>query len=223
MKKLNVLIALFFVSCSFAQEKEVATVTEKPKFYFTYGINAQVHDELNIDKKLEDAGLPTIKSFTPELFIGMTVFGKKYSGDLDFGFLNSKNDEASNKNRYIGFTTRLRVHYNLINKTKVAFTSGLNLSYTTGELIVYTKNNSIDLDDLNPINNVGNLSVKNAMFYAGPSASLYLFNDKSTKIRLNVGYEFAFTNGKWKSDYADVDNTVKEQGNNRFVFGLTIL
>lgn len=226
MKKLNVLIALFFVSCSFAQEKEVEKTlekSEKPKFYFTYGINAQVHDELNIDKKLESAGLPTIKSFTPEFFIGMTVFGKKLSGDLDFGFLNSKNDEGSNENRYIGFTTRLRVHYNLINKTKVAVTTGLNLSNTTGELIVFTKGNSIDLNDLNPINNVGNLSIKNSLFYVGPSASLYLFNDKSTKIRLNVGYEFAFTNGKWKSDYADVNNTVKEQGNNRFVFGLIIL
>ena len=223
MKKLNVLIALFFVSCSFAQEKEAKTVSEKPKFYFTYGINAQVQDDLNINKKLENAGLPTVKSFTPELFIGMTLFDKKFSSDIDFGFLNSKNDAGSNENRYIGFTARLRVHYNLINKTKVALTTGLNLSNTTSELIVFTKNNSIDLNDLNPINNVGNLSIKNNMLYVGPSASLYLFNDKSTKVRLNVGYEFAFTNGKWKSDYADVNNTVKEQGNNRFVFGFTIL
>ncbi|WP_298118498.1 hypothetical protein [Flavobacterium sp.] len=223
MRNLNVLIALFFVSWSFAQETETSSTKEKPKFYFTYGINAQVQDELNIDKKLQNAGLPTVKSFTPELFVGMTFFDKKFSGDLDFGFLNSKNDRGSNENRYIGFTTRLRVHYNVINKTKVALTTGLNLSNTIGELILFTKNNSIDLNDLTPINNVGNLSIKNNMFYAGPSASLYLFNDKSTKLRLNVGYEFAFTNGKWKSDYADVDNTVKEQGNNRFVFGFTIL
>lgn len=223
MRKWNVLIALFFVSWSFAQDTETKTTKEKPKFYFTYGINAQVQDELNIDKKLQSAGLPTVKSFTPEFFIGMTFFDKKFSGDLDFGFLNSKNDRGGNENRYIGFTTRLRVHYNLINKTKVALTTGLNLSNTSSELIVFTKNNSIDLNDLTPINNVGNLSVKNNMFYFGPSASLYLFNDKSTKVRLNVGYEFAFTNGKWKSDYADVDNTVKEQGNNRFVFGITLL
>jgi hypothetical protein len=222
MRNLKVLIALFFVSWSFAQEKE-GTTTEKPKFYFTYGLNAQVQDELNIDKKLKAAGLPEVNSFTPEFFIGMTMFGKKYSGDLDFGFLNSKNDTGNNENRYIGFTTRLRVHYNLINKEKVAFTTGLNLSNTIGELIVYTKNNSIDLNDLTPANNVGNLSVKNSMFYVGPSASLYLFNNKSTKLRLNIGYEFAFTNGKWKSDYADVNNTVKEQGNNRFVFGITLL
>ncbi len=223
MRNFKVLIALFFVSCTFAQEKEVAATTDKPKFYFTYGINAQVQDELNIDKKLQAAGLPEVNSFTPEFFIGMTLFGKKYSGDLDFGFLNSKNDAGSNENRYIGFTTRLRVHYNLINKEKIAFTTGLNVSNTIGELIVYTKNNTIDLNDLTPINNVGNLSVKNSMFFVGPSASLYLFNNKSTKIRLNVGYEFAFTNGKWKSDYADVNNTIKEQGNNRFVFGITLL
>lgn len=223
MKNLKVLIALFFVSWSFAQEKEGTTTSEKPKFYFTYGLNAQVQDELNIDKKLKTAGLPEVNSFTPEFFIGMTLFGKKYSGDIDFGFLNSKNEAGNNENRYIGFTTRLRVHYNLINKEKVAFTTGLNLSNTTGELVVFTKNNVIDLNDLTPANNVGNLSLRNNLFFVGPSASLYLFNNKSTKLRVNVGYEFAFTNGKWKSDYADVNNTVKEQGNNRLVFGITLL
>jgi hypothetical protein len=223
MRNLKVLIALFFVSLSFAQEKEGTTTTEKPKFYFTYGLNAQVQDELSIDKKLKAAGLPEVNSFTPEFFIGMTLFGKKYSGDIDFGFLNSKNEAGNNENRYIGFTTRLRVHYNLINKEKVAFTTGLNLSNTTGELVIFTKNNLIDLNDLTPANNVGNLSLRNNLFFVGPSASLYLFNNKSTKLRLNVGYEFAFTNGKWKSDYADVNNTVKEQGNNRLVFGITLL
>jgi hypothetical protein len=223
MRNLKVLIALFFVSLSFAQEKEGTTTTEKPKFYFTYGLNAQVQDELSIDKKLKAAGLPEVNSFTPEFFIGMTLFGKKYSGDIDFGFLNSKNEAGNNENRYIGFTTRLRVHYNLINKEKVAFTTGLNLSNTTGELVIFTKNNLIDLNDLTPANNVGNLSLRNNLFFVGPSASLYLFNNKSTKLRVNVGYEFAFTNGKWKSDYADVNNTVKEQGNNRLVFGITLL
>jgi len=223
MRNLKVLIALFFVSCSFAQEKEETTTPDKAKFYFTYGLNAQVQDELIINKKLKAAGLPEVNSFTPEFFIGMTVFGKKYSGDIDFGFLNSKNDAGNNENRYIGFTTRLRVHYNLINKEKIAFTTGLNLSNTLGELHVYSKNNAFDLNDLTPANNTGNVVLKNSLFYVGPSASLYLFNNKSTKLRLNVGYEFAFTNGKWKSDYADVNNTVKEQGNNRFVFGITLL
>ncbi|MBC8883850.1 hypothetical protein H9X57_12335 [Flavobacterium piscinae] len=39
-------------------------------------------------------------------------------------------------------------------------------------------------------------------------------------IRLNVGYEFAFTNGKWKSDYASVSNSVKENGQNRLMVGV---
>lgn len=223
MRKLNVLIALFFVSWSFAQEKEASTSTEKTKFYFTYGVNAQVHDRLNIDDKLQSAGLPTVRSFTPEFFIGMTFFDKKFSGDVDFGFLSSKNDNASNENKYTGFTTRLRVHYNVINKEKIAFTTGLNFSNTISDLNIYSSNNTIDLNDLTPVNNIGNVSLRNSMFYVGPSASVYLFKNKSTKLRLNAGYEFAFTNGKWKSDYANVINTVKEQGNNRFVFGITLL
>jgi len=222
MKNLKFLIALLFVSWSFAQESETPT-TEKPKFYFTYGINAQVQDKLNIDSKLQNVGLPALNSFTPELFVGMTLFGQKFSGDVDFGFLNSKNESGTNSNRYIGFTTRIRAHYNIVNKEKIAFTGGLNISNTTGELIVYANNNVFDVNNLNPINNLGTVSLRNTMFFAGPSASLYLFNNKKTKIRLNAGYEFAFTNGKWKSDYASVLNTVKEQGNNRFVFGISLL
>ena len=223
MRNLNLLIALFFVSWSFAQETKTNTIKEKPKFYFTYGVNAQVQDKLNIDAKLQNAGLPTVKSFTPEFFIGMTLFDKEFSGDIDFGFLSSKNDRASSENKYTGFTTRLRVHYNVVNKEKIAFTTGLNFSNTISDLNIYSLNNTIDLNDLTPTNNIGNVSLRNSMFYVGPSASVYLFKNKSTKLRLNAGYEFAFTNGKWKSDYANVINTVKEQGNNRFVFGITLL
>jgi len=51
----------------------------------------------------------------------------------------------------------------------------------------------------------------------------YFFKNKSTPIRLNVGYEFAFSKGNWKSDYGSVLNSVNEKGNNRLVFGLTIM
>lgn len=223
MKKIILPLVLFVTSLTLAQETPSEIKTDKVKAFFTYGLNFQVHDEYAINTKLKQAGLPELKTTTPELFLGMTFFGKKYSGDLDFGFLNSKNESGTNENKYIGFTTRLRVHYNVVNKEKIAFTTGLNISNTTGELNVYSKNNSIDFNNLNPDSNSGHVSVRNNLYYAGPSASFYFFKNKSTPIRLNVGYEFAFSKGNWKSDYGSVLNSVNEKGNNRLVFGLTIM
>jgi hypothetical protein len=58
------------------------------------------------------------------------------------------------------------------------------------------------------------------MLFAGPSVGV-LFKNKNKVIgRLNIGYEFALTNGKWKSDFGSVQNTVREQGVNRFMVGI---
>lgn len=223
MKKIILPVLLLVATLTTAQETNSEKNPDKLKAFFTYGVNLQVHDEFAINSKLNQAGLPELKTTTPELFLGMTFFGKKYSGDLDFGFLNSKNENDANENKYIGFTTRLRVHYNVINKEKIAFTTGLNISNTTGELNIYSKNNPIDLNNLVPDFNSGHVSLRNNLYYAGPSASVYFFKNKTTQLRLNVGYEFAFSKGNWKSDYGNVLNSVNERGNNRFLFGLTIM
>ena len=223
MKKIVLLGLICWSGITFAQETTTEKKADKVKAFFTYGINVQVHDDYAINTQLKQSGLPELKTTTPELFLGMTIFGKTLSGDLDFGFLNSKNESGTNENKYIGFTSRLRVHYNIVNNEKLAFTSGLNISNTTGELNIYSKNNTIDLNNLTPDSNSGHVSVRNNLYYAGPSASVYFFKNKTTQIRLNLGYEFAFSKGNWKSDYGDVLNTISEKGNNRLVFGLTIL
>ncbi len=223
MKKIILLVALSTVFYSYSQE-EVSKDEEKFKViaevYFGFGL--QFHDEFNLNQKLVASNVVALNTTRPEFQVGMNIFGKKYSGDMEFAF--SQNDESNEttKNKDMGFTGRFRFHYNLINKEKIAFTTGLSLAGTSTEVDLYSRNNTIDLNDLNPNNTVGLISIRNQQFYVGPSASLYLFRNKSYKLRLNVGYEFSFTNGKWKSDYASINNTVKESGNNRLLVGLVL-
>jgi len=172
MKKIILPLVLFVTSLTLAQETPSEIKTDKVKAFFTYGLNFQVHDEYAINTKLKQAGLPELKPQHLNFFRN-DIFRKKYSGDLDFGFLNSKNESGTNENKYIGFTTRLRVHYNVVNKEKIAFTTGLNISNTTGELNVYSKNNSIDFNNLNPDSNSGHVSVRNNLYYAGPSVLFF--------------------------------------------------
>lgn len=221
MKKIIFVLLLTYSFQSFAQSDKESN--EKVNIDFYFGIGAQVQSKYDLNDKLKAANLPELKETMPELQFGMNIFGNKLSGDAEFGFLFSKNDKGDSENQNIGFTSRLRVHYNFINNEKVAFTGGLNISSTASQVDIYNKNNVIDLNDLELLNNNGHVSLRNQVFFVGPSVSLYLFKNKSTKIRANLGYEFAFTNGKWKSDFASVENTVKEKGNNRFVFGISIL
>lgn len=223
MKKSILVVALLATWFGFSQENNDEAVNEKVKVDYYFGFGGQVHDDYKLNSKLKLANVAELKTFSPEFLIGLNIFGNKFSGDGEFGFLYSKNDKDNTENKTVGFTSRIRVHYNLINKEKVALTTGLNVSTTATEVDIFSRNNTIDFNDLNPENNGGHINVRNQVFYAGPSVSLYLFKHKKSQVRVNVGYEFAFTNGKWKSDFAGIQNTVKENGNNRFVFGVTLL
>lgn len=221
MKK--VIVFLFLASSSLLIAQSTDETSEKNfKNEWYIGLGASVQSKFSLNDKLKAAGIAELNKTTPELLIGFNVFGSKFSGDAEFGFAASENDLGNTENKNIAFTSRLRVHYNLINKEKVAFTGGINLSATSSEVDIFTKNNAIDLNNLTGFTS-NHISLKNQMFYVGPSVSLYLLKHKKSSIRANFGYEFAFTNGKWKSDFATINNTVKENGNNRFVFGINLL
>ncbi|MGF1554970.1 hypothetical protein [Paucihalobacter sp.] len=87
---------------------------------------------------------------------------------------------------------------------------------------LFSRNNEIDLSDLNPETQSNHISLRNHMFFAGPSVGIQFKSNEKVFVRLNVAYEFALTNGKWKSDFATVRNTIKEQGVNRFMVGVIL-
>jgi hypothetical protein len=223
----NYLIAciLFAFQIGTAQEKNEEKTEEKNKneidasIYFI-AVNAHFQDNINLNNNLQASDVVLLDKNTADFVFGFNVFGKKYSSDFEFGFGQNKKENLTSKNKNMQFTGRIRFHYNLINKTNFAFTSGLSLAGTSSEVDLYSKNNTIDFNNLNPNTNGGLLSIRNQMFYAGPSLSIYLFKDKFYKFRLNCAYELAFTNGKWKSDYGNIANSINERNNNRFVVGL---
>lgn len=223
----NYLIACILVvfQIGTAQEKNEEKTEEKNKneidasIYFI-AVNAHFQDNINLNNNLQASDVVLLDKNTADFVVGFNFFGKKYSSDFEFGFGETKNENANSKNKNMHFTGRIRFHYNVINKSNFAFTSGLSLSGTSSLVDLYSKSNTIDFNNLNPNTNGGLLSIRNQMFYAGPSLSIYLFKDKFYKVRLNCAYELAFTNGKWKSDYGNTANSINERNNNRFVVGL---
>lgn len=228
MKKFAALFLFSISLASFGQMKEKmkcskdSTCFKDVKVNTTIGIGAQVMD-FKINNLLDSQGLASIETVLPELNLGINYFGKKISVDTELGLLYANPERNGNETKYISYVARLKAHYNVVNKTKFAFTAGLNLAFSGNKLDVYSQNNIIDLNNLNPNFNVGHVSLKNNMFYAGPSIAAYLFKSSKFPIRLNAGYEFGLSSGKWDSDFGSVINTVSERGNDRFVFGITLL
>lgn len=228
MKKFAALFLFSISLASFGQMKERmkcskdSTCFKGIKVNTTIGIGAQVMD-FRINSLLESQGLASLETTMPEINLGINYFGKKFSVDTELGMMYARPERNGNESQYISYVARGRVHYNVVNKTNFAFTAGLNMAFTGSKLDIYSQNNVIDLNDLNPINNSGHISLKNKMFYAGPSVAAYLFKNYKHQVRLNAGYEFGLSRGRWNTDYGTVINSVNERGNDRFVFGITLL
>jgi hypothetical protein len=224
MRKFLLLLALSLSLPGFAQDTTETSTDEKKsdvKFDLYIGIGGIVQGDYNLNEKLSNASLPEIGLTVPEFTVGWNAMAEQYAVGFEFGFFGAENKSANERSRIMGFNSRVIAHYNLINKEKIAFTGGLNIGYTSNQVDVYSKNTVVDLNNLGDQANA--LILRNGMFFAGPSVGVYLFKNKKYATRVNLAYELALTRGRWKSDYSAVNNAVGESGNNRFVFGITLL
>jgi len=222
--KNNLFIALVvFTQLAFGQEEQIISTNDKqdsPKFDIYIGLGGVFYNDFEINSKIRASGMPEVKESMPELLVGMTTAWEKYWMDAELAASYSNTDNSTTENQFVSASIRLRGHYNFVKLKRIDFSGGLNIAYSHNDLNLFSRDNDINLDDLNPENNSGHVSLKNDIFYAGPSLAVNFRSKEKVSIRLNVGYEFAFTNGKWKSDYANVSNTVKENGQNRLMVGL---
>ena len=221
MKNSYLFVFMLLTMVGYSQEKVADTIKKKDNIAVTYcGLNVSFNDNFNLNNKLSNSNLPELKTSIPEFVFGINFFGKKYSGDLEFAFSYDKSDKGENETRQMGFNTRVRVHYNLINREKFAFTTGLSMAYVGTEYDIFNKNNTIDLNDLEPNNSTGHINFTNGMLYFGPSTSFYFFRKSDWNVRLNLGYEFALTRGRYHSEFGSILNNIGESGKNRFVVGI---
>lgn len=223
MKKFTTILLIAFPILCLAQDVTKDSTKVKVETNFYIGVSFNTNQSLNLNKKLRNSNLPEMQDMVSELTTGLNFMSRKYSGDLEFGFSWSEKEKAENTLKYMGFNGRGRFHYNAIHKPKVTLAGGLSIAYQTNRYDIYSNDNSTDLNNLVPESNSGHVNLENRMFFAGPSTSLYLFKQSWFKLRLNMGYEFALTRGKYRSEYGSITNNIKENGNNRFVFGIAFL
>lgn len=225
MKKIIILaMALGFANTTFAQE----TVTEdssakKVKVDYYFGAGVLINSDFKINDRLKAAGMPEIESTFPEFSVGVNLAGEKWTADIEVFGSYWKKDRNPLRSEALSSGVRLRGHYVPFRTEKFFFSAGADLSYNTNKFNFYDRSQHLDLNDLNPSTQLGNIQLNNNMFYVGPSLAFGFLQNKSTKLRLNLGYDIAAISSKWKSDYTDVDNSFRESGHDRFYVKLTIL
>ena len=212
-------------SSSIAQETETEvkeiTVTETVKkesiYDFYVGFGLSVLSDYNLNEKLAQSDMLQIGSVVPEFTFGfnMSEANENFYMDIEgsAGYMDEKN--STDRIRTVVSSAKLRPQYKLINNDKWFFSAGGDISYTFTYVDLFSRSNTIDLNTLDPSMHTGHISMYSDQLTIGPSVALG-FNNKVFPVRFNFGYDFGVTNGKWKSEFADVSNTVKENGSGRF-------
>lgn len=225
MKKilLAAICIIGFQSSSMAQDgtsSEDFIISESRNFYLSFG--AAFNSDYRINDKLKAVGMPQLPESMPEITFGYNYTAQKYLIDLEFnaGYQNLKRGDGRTSMTTGG--VKLRGHYVPVNTQSFFVSVGGDVSYVNNTVDLYNKYNVIDLNNPEPLDYVGHINLNNELVYLGPSVSVGLFQNKSFPVRLNAGYEWALTNGYWDSEFADVYNSVKENGHNRFYAKLTL-
>ncbi len=225
MKKI-VLIALSILgvqSTVIAQETGTTTTTEqkthvnKDRFNFYYGFGVNVLSDFKMNDKLKASGMPQIANAAPEFSFGFSFVPSdvRFYHDIEGGIAYMDEKTAGNRIKTTVATVKLRLQYKLIEKQDLFFSAGLDIGYAQTGINLYSRGNTIDLNDLNPSTHTGHISMRNGQLTLGPSVALGLFQ-QSFPVRINAGYNIGVTKGKWKSDFADVANTINESGQGSF-------
>jgi hypothetical protein len=225
MKKiLGIAFALVWAHSLTAQETTTETASsgniEKKTWYVSFGMAS--FGDFDINKKLQASGMPQLGDAALETTIGHHTMFRKMLIDFEWNtnYMDKKTTTDRIKTINTGF--KIRGQYVPFKTENMFFAAGADLSYMFNNFNLYTRGNTIDLDDLNPAGHTGHISLYNQQFWAGPSIAFGAFQKSAFPLRLNVGYEWALYSSKWKSEVAEVANSLKESGQGRFYAKLTL-
>lgn len=225
MKKITLTLLAFFGlnAVVTAQENDTITSGKSHESYFYVGFGAAVNDGYKINDKLKAAGMPEIGGAAFESSLGFNVLYEKFTFDLEWAtnYMDEKTSTARIKTINTGL--KFRPHYVITKSKRFALTAGADVSYMFNSFNLYNRGSRIDLNDLDPSANPGVISLNNQQLFVGPSIAVGLLRNTDWALKFNTGYEWAVVSGKWKSEFAEVDNSIKENGQGRFYAKMSLI
>lgn len=184
------------------------------KFNSYFGLDLNYTDALDINPFLSESGVPTVRRFPVGFNFGFTSSFSENRIDLDFGFYNQEREQDNLGHKLNGFNLGLRYLRQIHQFEKGnSIAIGASATYFRSELEFYDKNDNIDLNSPGGFGDLAKL--KNGQLYLGPTLSYSISSKKNDEeyVRFQLTYDFNVTQSDWSSDYARVDNSIRETGN----------
>lgn len=200
------LIVPFLVTFAFQSN---AQDTVQDKIYISVG--ASVWNHFAINNVLKQNGLRPIGLFTPMIGIGEILRHKNFSANVEMSSFFSGRKTDGIRYTLNGLSFNLNVQYKILKVANQSLYAGLNLDYMTSNLGLYSDNNVVNLQNLSQSVSTGLMQLYNSGFLLGPSLSTgNLFPHSDFSMSVALSYEFNIISGRWKSRYAQVIHSPKE-------------
>lgn len=195
---------------------------KKSKSVFYGGLQGNAISGWNLNNNLAAAGFAEIPDQALEFVFGVKFTGEQYTFDAEFGFMGNNKQNNNFRTNLLSAPVRLKFGRLLFNQPGFHLTAGVVGGMYFNEVEAFEKNQSVDFNDLGASALPTKLTLRNNLLVAGPVIGFGFGKQAQKSIRFYVSYEHGLTRGRWKSDYANVLNTVQEQGQGRWLFGIVL-
>lgn len=204
MKKMILfLIFIFPVTNVQAQDRLSA------RLYLDVGMS--FWESFSINENLEEKNLSTINSTIPEVGVGLKVKYRSFTGNVAGNLLNGWGKGSVNSYRLSGISAQLGIDYELVTHDSWGLKAGILFEYLPIALELYSENNRVDLNNLEPNSQSGFVKLYNIFSLIGPSITFgNLFSESGFPVDVNFSYQFNVNHGAWRSEYARVLNSKQE-------------
>lgn len=219
MKKLAFMALAFFGAQFAATAQETETTDASGKFErreWYVGVGATGNDGFKINTLLEEQGLPELNDAAFEVTLGHSFIKDRMLLDLEWNTSYSDKKTGTDRIKNVNTGFKLRGHYVVWNNQKFFFSGGADVSFTANSFNLYSRGNTIDLEDLDPSAHTGHISLYNNNIFVGPSITFGAFQDSNFPVRLVAGYEWGVYSSEWRSEVAEVSNSFRENGQGRW-------
>lgn len=189
--------------------------------YVSFGVTG--FDDFKMNERLKAIGMPDLNKAAFESTVGYYLMFEKASFDMEFAASYMDQKTTTDRVRNINALFRFRGHYNILVDKNFFLTAGADLTFASNNFNINTRNRTIDLNNPDPADYPGHISLYNQQVYLGPSVAFGFLQKTEYKLRLNVGYEWAVISSEWKSQFANVENTFRENGQGHYYAKLTFM
>ena len=218
-------IVLFFLHfCLFAQE---TTEFEQKKVSISSHLNlgGKYFQSFDISNNLMRDGLSNLDNlFAPSINFDISVRKKRLHFVWSSGIAATSRKEENHKYRFMSAETGGSLTYAILGNNKSSFSVGSLLNVSSNSLSIFSTDATFSLNSINPINQTGSLEIYYIPVRTGLMLEWSSYSNEGLPKNVDIifTYQRVINSPKWQSDYADVQDTINETGQNLLSLSLRL-